>query len=414
MHSSSGSMDPHTHASNHANNNSHASVFTHHVCNLANNQITHTKCSNISCDFNVDVNSKRCATRSRLPESRQFSGNIRGGTWNPRAFFARKGVKMNRRINKVRGLCAKVDFFGLQETHSTPERALALQHEFPEHVFFWSHCSQARGGLAICVSKKFLHQFSTAAWLEIQEGRVGKLELRGPNGSLDLITVYLDDQSSSARQTSFNLIQQHLAPRHAVLSVLFGDFNFVENHHDRWCKTSGHFTGNRDKVESQIFKDSVLQPAGLHELEQEFHTWEGGRSLARLDRVYTNWHTCDQLDRSIECAAASWPHNLSDHRPILFARRATCHKSSSKLVNKALPICVIQDPAWAGKGRDLHLSFMTQQQTKSAHMDLHLLKNQCGKSHPKCYQIRSPVKQPLMRISWLQVWHSCAALRGEM
>jgi hypothetical protein len=103
---------------------------------------------------------------------------------------------------------------------------------------------------------------------EIQQGRLGKLELRGNRGALDLHCVYLDDQSSLARRHSMDLIRGALTPQSSVLSVLFGDFNFVEHAHDRVCKTNGNPSGSRDKVDAEHFKEKVLQKAGLFELQQ--------------------------------------------------------------------------------------------------------------------------------------------------
>ena len=180
-------------------------------------------------------------------------------TWNPRAFFARNGSKMNRRIAKVRSMASTLDFFALQETHSSADRALAIESEFHQHVFFWSHCSLLKGGLALGISCEFLGRFAVASWKEIEQGRVGKLELRGSNGSLDLVCVYLDDQSAAAGRQSFSSISNSLAPQPDVLSVILGDFNFVENTYDRICKTSGQFTGDRDAMDAKLFKEHVLQ-----------------------------------------------------------------------------------------------------------------------------------------------------------
>ena len=88
------------------------------------------------------------------------------------------------------------------------------------------------------------------------------------------------------------------------------------------CKTTGQFIGRRDNVGAQCFQQQVVQTGGFFELHQEHHTFEGGRAMSRLDRVYANWHVSEQLDRTVECTASAWPHTLSDHRPLLFARRS--------------------------------------------------------------------------------------------
>ena len=86
---------------------------------------------------------------------------------------------MSRRISTVRSMSQDLDYFGLQETHASPERALALETEFKQHCFFWSHCSLQKGGLALAVSHNFLARFAHVAWIEIEQGKVGKLELMG-------------------------------------------------------------------------------------------------------------------------------------------------------------------------------------------------------------------------------------------
>ena len=72
---------------------------------------------------------------------RLFTGDIRGMGWTPHAFFARSGRRMSRLMLKVRSMGRNLDFFSLQETHSTPERAIAIEDELEQHAVFWSHCS---------------------------------------------------------------------------------------------------------------------------------------------------------------------------------------------------------------------------------------------------------------------------------
>ena len=163
--------------------------------------------------IDICMNMIKPLERERLPERRPYSGEFGGMTWNARAFFSRQGIKMTKRFAKVRSMAAKVGFLALQETHSSPERAAAVQCEFPSHALFWSHCSLQRGGLALGVSKEFICRFSAASWKEIEKGRAAKLELRGPQGSLDLCSLYLDDQSAAARRNSLRLLGQSAAQR---------------------------------------------------------------------------------------------------------------------------------------------------------------------------------------------------------
>ena len=101
---------------------------------------------------------------------------------------------------------------------------------------------QRKGGLGLLVKSSFLLQFERSDWTELEAGRVGKLELRGSRGSLDLICCYLDPHSSESRRASFAQIASSLQPQSEVLTILFGDFNFVPSESDRWCKQTSQFT----------------------------------------------------------------------------------------------------------------------------------------------------------------------------
>ena len=70
-----------------------------------------------------------------------------------------------------------------------------------------------------------------------------------------------------------------------------------------------------------MLRDKVLRKAQLFEVEQEHHTFEGGRSMSKLDRVYANCHACDKLDHQVERVAGAWPRGVSDRRPVIFCRR---------------------------------------------------------------------------------------------
>ena len=105
--------------------------------------------------------------------------------------------------------------------------------------------------------------------------------------------------------------------------------NSVENTGDRCTISSGEHSGDRDRTEAKRFREQVLLPSGLFELQQEEFTRRGGTSFSRLDRVYTNIHVADQLDRILICDAMPWCPHLSDHRPVRFARTRSSRKHSA-------------------------------------------------------------------------------------
>ena len=278
---------------------------------------------------------------------------------------------MQRRISLVRQMLESCDFVGLQETHSTPERVSGLAATFNSHEMYWSHSSCRQGGLGLIVSKAFLAKFSTCSWVEIQSGRIAKLQLRGRHGELDIFICYLCPHSKTDRAVSFRLLSQNVKPSGQTLSVVMGDFNVVTSNHDRWCKTSGAYIGARDSAEAKLFDETVLRPFGLHEWSQDVHTFEGGRALARLDRVYINQHSCDQLDRSCECSVLQFPHAISDHRPVAFARRRPRKPAHSV---RPLQVWTLEDPSWSQRVRALHERLVANnRETRSFHQ-LRLLK----------------------------------------
>ena len=94
------------------------------------------------------------------------------------------------------------------------------------------------------------------------------MELRGSQGALDLYCVYLDDQSAAAGRHSFDLISETLLPANEVLTLIIGDFNFVDHANDRTCKETGQPTGAKDIVDAKLFQENVLQKGQLFEVEQ--------------------------------------------------------------------------------------------------------------------------------------------------
>ena len=79
----------------------------------------------MKCPFNTETIEIGKPTTSRN-EMRPYTGKIVGGTWNTTAFYASTCSKMEKRIKRVKQLITNMDFFSLQETHSTPARALAI------------------------------------------------------------------------------------------------------------------------------------------------------------------------------------------------------------------------------------------------------------------------------------------------
>jgi hypothetical protein len=91
-----------------------------------------------------------------------------------------------------------------------------------------------------------------------------------------------------------------------VLTILSGDFNFVEHELDRWNLQVGVWSGAKDAGEADVFKTEVRQPFGLAEWEQGHFTHENVTARSRIDRMYCYQHLSMQIDRHIQCAVLEW------------------------------------------------------------------------------------------------------------
>ena len=59
-----------------------------------------------------------------------------------------------------------------------------------------------------------------------------------------------------------------------VLTVMTGDFNFVEKTQDRWDKENGKWTGEKDNQDERCLQEIIGQPFKLVEWEQPQMTCE--------------------------------------------------------------------------------------------------------------------------------------------
>ena len=110
-------------------------------------------------------------------------------------------------------------------------------------------------------------------------------------------------------------------------------------------KSRGQCTGARDSPDATHFQERALQKATLFELHQDQHTFKGGRTLSKLDLTY--WHACDRMDRTVECVATRLPCKLSDHRPVIVARRSVNKLIYCDSGSRALPARTLEHESWA-------------------------------------------------------------------
>ena len=178
--------------------------------------------------------------------------------------------------------------------------------------------------MGLLVRRDFLAKFNEVdddAMQILVTGRVGRLPLRGPQGALDLYVVYMPTGSNTSweRIQIMRTIAMHMQSQSQVLSLVMGDFNFAAHVRDRWSKVQGNWSGDTDKVDQQEFNKLLGGPFHLHEIHQPSFTCDSARARSRIDRIYSNHHACDQLDRSYSCNVLLWT-DLSQHRPLSFNR----------------------------------------------------------------------------------------------
>ncbi|CAK0871611.1 unnamed protein product [Prorocentrum cordatum] len=240
----------------------------------------------------------------------------------------------------------------LQETHSNVGRAEALKLP-PDMPAFWSDGTSHQAGVGIIVKHAFLAHFNPVVpqdWVEVVPGRVALLHLRGPAGALDLVAVHLPTgpHASSERIAVLQHLGSHVQDRQKVLTVIAGDFNYVVAERDRINKDTGALKGDGDLRDEQAFQEHLATPHGLRDMFQAHFTCDSSRARSRLDRVYTNVHLVDQLDRHCSSAALQWCKNPSWHRPLAFSRRRSARRLGCA---SPLPTAPLEDPDWLPRVR---------------------------------------------------------------
>ena len=83
-----------------------------------------------------------------------------------------------------------------------------------------------------------------------------------------------------------------------------------------------------DAGEENHFRNQITIPYGVEEMFQPELTHASASVRSRLDRIYCNQHTSEQLDRHFRVAALEWCMESSNHRAVVFARMQP-HKIAS-------------------------------------------------------------------------------------
>ena len=276
----------------------------------------------------------------------QFRGDLRIATWNARAFFCEDESRHRVKLRYMKELLEKCDALLVTEAHGRAGRHKAWQAPAGFTAWWSAGPTQGHSGVGIVLRDSFAKQFSSVAWRVLWPGRAARLALRGPDGALDLIVSYFhtgaeiqeadlygvpDDLRANCHTFSDlrALLRDRISGRvsnvNTVLTILAGDFNWVPTREDRRSCCTSEATGGRDQREEAHFQAVLGARFQLNEMRQPDMTFANSLSRSRLDRVYSNHHIAEQIDRRIHATAMEWKTQVSDHRAVLFTRRAPQH-----------------------------------------------------------------------------------------
>ena len=195
--------------------------------------------------------------RSAFP----FTGSCCLRSWNAQALLAADPKRRRLKWTHCRGLLRGADALAIQETHGTPE-GVAMSRGFPEARIWWSHETQAIGGIALAIRSTFLDQFWEPAGeslLEVVPGRAAILRLDGPSGSIDIGVVYLPTGAAKGdRDRIQTALAKALRPARRTLTVLIGDRNFVREADDRMNFVHAGWVGQADTTEHDQWNEAVF------------------------------------------------------------------------------------------------------------------------------------------------------------
>ena len=274
----------------------------------------------------------------------QFTGDFSVAAWNSQALFAADQYKHEAKSAYVHKLMRKADVGLISEAHGT-EDGNSTWRTPPNTSAWWSEGpTPGHAGVGIVIRNSFLELFDPdPKFVHIWRGRAAKLCLRGPRGALDILVVYFhtgandkltehDLQGVPSRSKDSikafphlrSLLRERLAQnvvdQNDALTVIGGDFNYVTSTQDRTSLSSAEESGRRDSSEEAHFQSILATKFGFHEMFQGEPTHASSNSRARLDRIYTNQHVAEQLDRHLRVSALEWRSDLSHHRAVFFSR----------------------------------------------------------------------------------------------
>jgi exonuclease III len=92
-------------------------------------------------------------------------------------------------------------------------------------------------------------------WDELHQGRLAALRVSSPQGSLDIFVCYAHSGNRAPERSMLRrTLQRAIRPEVSALTVLAGDWNFVEHDCDRTFTKEAVDTGRHDQQEARAWQ----------------------------------------------------------------------------------------------------------------------------------------------------------------
>jgi hypothetical protein len=253
------------------------------------------------------------ATPANIP----YTGALTIGSWNAQALYSVDMTRHHTKWTEAMRLMGQNQILILQETHSTPASTLL---DPQDGILRWhSHCTQRQAGLSIWIRRSWLQALRPTRaprWVEIEEGRVGLLDIASMSGRLCILGVYLQTGDAALlRRQALDKAMKHVPHPSTAATWLLGDFNFVMQADDRMWYAGADTTGGWNEGESAAWH-RLASDHSFRELFQPHYTHRTSSGCSRLDRAYCNLHLASKQDTTEFCTVDKWVSHCSAHRAI--------------------------------------------------------------------------------------------------
>jgi hypothetical protein len=229
------------------------------------------------------------------------------------------------------------DVILLQESHGTKADLATLKRLFTNFIVVGSFGdSPSAGGLVFMISMDFVAAYGDPALLkkvlrvrEVVPGRIAFVTFPATFclTRLSIFNVHIDpglpgydSGYSNAKLSMIHKLFGVIPAKPLTHSILAGDWNVVEADDPRFHPLTNKFTHD-SSIHAKILENKLV---GFTELHQPAYTRRQieGKSisvLSRIDRCYSNWFTCELLDRRPQTTTVGLATDISgpsDHIPV--------------------------------------------------------------------------------------------------